>query len=382
MEKTKNFLYGILFGALSLFSLGTLNSTAQNVFPDCDYLRKLNVNRRTEQFHEISKELIKNYTSAKEIDFSEPLEDEARNSLEGMSMNIYFPTDKYNLSGRDSSDIKKYFDNVIISYLKQENKISSFNLKGYADCVPLKNVEDKSVSDLYNYNLSHKRAESVANYLDYLIYTRIHSHVNIFISAYGNMYSKKTKNPDEKKEDRKVEFIVNENPIRNALNVCRGKIILGDQSGSMSCNGSPYWKYFQEHPFFGGVDVFTYSEFVPPRGMKKEDCPMEIYPQRFHTYDINKETASGATSYYPAMEKLLSSDIVSEGDTITAIVNGLNDFSNENPGQIIKIAGEKKVVSNIIGLELSGKCISDLMTIPEKTEGKYYFVHRFKSKLF
>ncbi len=368
MKADKNLIYGLLFSIASVFSL---NSNAQDVF-GVDYIRKLNVNRNNQS------EVVKRDSYSESFfdydKFSEPFNDELKNSLEGRVMNVYFPTNDCDLSGRDSIDIRRYVLKVLKPYVdNSQDKIVCFNVEGFADC---------RGDEVDNYHLSHKRAEAVADYLNKLSRNIISPSIRIDISAFGETKSKETKNPFELQKDRIVRIIPNENPIKHALDICDGRIVLGDQSGSMSVNGSPYWRYFQDYKFDVGVDVFSYSEFVPPRGVEKESCDAERYPERFHTYNINEEVAHGATSYYPAKRILISSEFVSDGDTITTVVNGLNDFKGESPDDIINSAKGRKIVLNMIGVELSGEYVKDFIKIANETGGKYYFVKRFYPKTF
>jgi outer membrane protein OmpA-like peptidoglycan-associated protein len=360
----KNLFYGFLFGGLSFFSN---DMKSQDVF-GCDYIRKVDVNRALKDEEILYEDSYKKFFDYS--DFTEPFEDESKNALEGKVMNIYFPTNKCDLSERDSVDIKRYVLKVLKPYIENSNeKLVSFNVEGFADC---------RGDNLENYDLSHRRAESVASYLYKVSRNSISPSVKIYTSAFGEMQSEETDDLVELQNNRVVKIILNENPIKHALDVCKGRKILGDQSGSMI----PYWDSFRKYEFREIDDVFTYSKFIPPRGMRKEECDTNKYPEMIHTYNINTEIAHGATSYYPAKKILIPSEFISSGDTITTIINGKNDFIGESPDEIIRLANEKKVVLNMIGIELSGNYVGDFIRIADETGGKYYFVKNFNSKTF
>lgn len=359
MGKINNLIYGTLIGGLSLVSL---NGNSQDVF-GCGYIRKLEVNRISD-YNENKK---KEFYEIPKVEFCEPFEDESKNSLEGKIMNIYFQTKKCDLSGTDSIDLKRY----VLKFIKpiyDLEKITVFNVEGFADC---------RGSGIENYELSHRRAEATAKYLDYLSRNIVSPSIEIYTSAFGDLQSRETTDSIEMQRDRVVRIIPNENPLKHALDICKSRIVLLDQSGSMSVNGSPYWKYSQKYNFSDSAEVFSYSEFIPPRGLKKEELDPEKFPGINHTYNINTEDAYGATSYYPAKEKLISSDFVKQNEIITVVINGKNDFEGYNSERIISLAQSKNVRFNMIGFELSGKYVRDFIEIANQTGGKYYFVKRF-----
>lgn len=366
MERKNGLGLGLLVFGLGMASL---NSNAQDVF-GVDYIRKMeNVNRKSvSDVSPIS--LEKNYFyRGKDLILSEPFEDEAKNFLNGLELSIYYPTNDCYLSKRDSLDIRRYVLKVLRPYYKNSGeKLESLTIEGLADC---------RGERVKNYFLSHKRAQELAKYIYPIVRNSISPSVKVYISAFGEEHSGQTEDSLKLQKDRVVKIIPNGNPLKTALDICGGNTILGDQSGSMSFEGSLYWKCFQNYKFSKGVKVFAYSEFIPPRGMSKEECSFEDYPERKHTYDINSEISYGATSYYPSKEILLSSDFVSNNDTITTIINGKNDLNGKSPDKIIEIAKGKNLVLNMVGLELSGNCVNNFIRIAKETGGKFYFVNKF-----
>lgn len=362
--------------ALGVFCLGVgISSVFGQNFEECDYIRRLNVNRFT-QTTENTCDNSKNFPTYD--NFKEPFSGEAKNSLEGKVMKIYFQNDNCNLSKNDSIDLRRYVLHVLKPYSGKGGfeKLESLNFRGFADC----NGNPK-----YNHDLSHKRAENTAKYVEELVHNTISPSVKIYISAFGEDKSTETKDSLLWQKDRVVEIIFNENPLKDAMNLCKGKIYLLDQSGSMGPTIDlstnlvyDWWSHLQDYSFPIGTDVFFYSEFIPPRGIKKEECDPLDYPEMIHTYDIKTEIANGATCYYPAKNKLLSSSIVEKGSEIVTLINGKNDFNKENPYNVIKKAKEKDVQLHMIGIDLSGNYVHDFIDIANETGGKYYFINIFK----
>ena len=145
-------------------------------------------------------------------------------------MNIYFQTNKSELTLNDSVDMNRYF----IKFLKYHSlyeKVTNFNIEGFADC---------RGDEWDNYELSNKRAEAVANYLK-----KFYPNIKIYISARGEMNSKETKDSLELQKDRCVRIFFNENPLNRALNLCGANSYVLDQSGSMNKDGE--WNILQDY---------------------------------------------------------------------------------------------------------------------------------------
>lgn len=358
-------LLPLLFGGLSLFYRGV---NAQDMF-GVDYVRKIEVNR-TKPLSEDVRKSSKNEFYFSYNNFSEPYEGEAKNSLENKIMNIYFKSNDTILTDRDYTDIGRLFKKVIKPYLESGNEITSFNVVGYADCMPPRGVSDKNIASEYNYNLSYSRAKNVANEVDRLSYSILGMlNPKIFISAYGDLGSKETRDSTQQKNDRVVKIIVNGNPVENALTLCESKTILVDQSGSMT----ECWDYIKNLEFPVDADVLFYSQYMPLKGTKKDEFKEFNSYWGSHTYKIDSEFAWGRTCFYEANEVLLPT--LNDNSELNVIINGKNDFKGSNPSKIINLANDKNIKVNIIGFDLTGECISNMIKIASETGGRYYIVN-------
>ncbi len=342
----KHLLYGILFSGLSLGL--SENVFSQDIF-SCDYIRRLKVNHCQREFSE------KHVSS--EINFSEPLAGELKNSLEGIIMNIHFRTNESDLFHSDSLDLESYCKEILKPYVDKKG-INSFNIEGYADCVG---------SEKDNLILSDKRCLSIANFLK-----RKFPQVDFYISAFGESQSRETQDSLLLGEDRVGKIIPDENPLKRALDICRADVYLLDQSGSMNQNGE--WKLLQKYSFPDSSEVYSFSKLMLPPNSTLEDLNPRNYPEFFHTYDIKTEIARGKTAYYPANNILIPS--LENDRTVTAIINGKNNFGNVSSKEIIDKAKSKSIKVNHVGINLSEDSQKDFIDIATQTGGKYYFFRK------
>ena len=100
--------------------------------------------------------------------------------------NVYFDFDKYDLN----VEVKKYLDIIYTWLLKNQNL--KIEIGGHTDDVG---------GDVYNMNLSLKRAYSVYEYL-----TSKGGVDNLSYKGYGNL--KPRKNEVENSKNRRIEFII------------------------------------------------------------------------------------------------------------------------------------------------------------------------------
>lgn len=324
----------------SLLASAPLVSFSQD-YMGCDYIRKLKVN--CEEAKKKSKR--DDFISYENFNFKSPLNDETQNSLEGKILNIYFPTNESNLSSNDESDIRKY----AYCYLKPNSKwidIKTFMIEGFADF--------RGGAEL-NYNLSKERADNVLSKI-YPFFRKS----DYYVCAYGESKSSEDKDSLELAKDRVVKIIPNENPLISALNNLKADIYLLDQSGSMNKNGE--WILLQNYIYPEDCDVYSFS--------KVYDNPDYEYK-----YDIKDAKAFGNTSYYSALDTLLSSV---KNKAITTMINGKDNVGGSTSEKIIKKAKQNNVVLNLIGLNLKDKDKIDFLKIAEETEGKYYFLEKRK----
>ncbi len=328
----------------SFFLLSHFIGYSQNIINGIDYIRKIN------NFNKLSEKKPRDDRIAfiKEPLFGEPLSGEAKNSLEGDVMNIYFQTNKFQLTGTDSSDLRKY-----ISYISQTKKILSFNIEGFADCTG---------NDELNYSLSEKRTESIAKILK-----RTFPNSIIYVSSFGKSKSTQTTDSMILQKERVVKIFPNKNSIERALDISSKKagIYLLDQSGSMNINGE--WKFLQNYFYPDSSEIYSFSKL-------DDDLPESFYGKK-HTYDIKEEVAMGLTSYSLALETLLS--IISENKEITIVVNGKNNFKEDNYEKIIEKSKEKKIRLNHIGINLDEDAKKEFRRISENTMGQCYFLKKF-----
>lgn len=307
----------------------------------CDYIRELKVKRDTSYFE--GNKSQDDFISYGDIKFKEAFADESENDLEGKVMNIYFPTNNSDLSCNDKIDIRRY----MVSYLKPNSKwvkINSFMVEGFADF--------RGGSDL-NYNLSKNRAENVLNEI-----SNFFPNADYYVCAYGESKSSEFKDSLELMKDRVVKIIPNENPLISALSNLKGDVYLLDQSGSMNRNGE--WNLLQNYSYPADSKVYSFS--------KVEDAEKFEYK-----YSISEDFAFGKTSYYSALDTLISSV---ENKTITTMINGKDNVGGANPDEIIKKAKENNVVLNLIGLNLKDDDKKELLDLVEETDGKYYFLKK------
>ena len=353
--------------ALALFFSGSffVQGRSQNVINGCDYIRELKVNICHENLN-TSPGRIKDFISGYN-NFEEPFEDEAKNSLDGKVMNVYFQTNSSNITKRDSTDLRRYVLDVIKpTYLYE--KLMNFNVEGFAD---FRGDIGK------NYSLSSKRAESVANYLEDLAHNIVSPSIKIYVSAFGEVRNHKGKNLEDLKKDRVVRIIPNNNPVIRALENCNADFYLLDQSGSM--NKDNFWKSLQNFSFPESSHVFSFSKLILPEGFDKNNLDSLDYPEFFHTFDIKTEVAYGKTPYYSAMDKFLS--IIPSNKVIDILVNGESNFGDGTPDDIIKKTKEKNLVLNMIGINVSRDFENQLIEIANATNGNYYFLKNFNRKL-
>jgi outer membrane protein OmpA-like peptidoglycan-associated protein len=342
----KNALYGFLFGGLSL--LPCLNVKSQDVF-GCDYVRQLKVN--CGKIPEIKKSNLDNI-----INLSKPLEGESQNSLDEITMNIYFRNNEFCLSGKDSSDLNLYCKNILKPYI-EKNKIKILTIEAHTDCIG---------SEESNLKLSDNRGMSIVNFL-----RRKFNYTDFYISSFGKSKSTETNDSILLSRDRVVKIIPDENPLKRALDVCKADIYLVDQSGSMKHNGE--WQLLQKYTFPDSSRVYSFSKLTLPPNSKLEDLNPENFPEFFHTYDISTEVAMGKTAYYPASEKVIMSN---ENNAITAIVNGENNYGQKSHEEIINLALERNIKLNQVGINLSEESKKKFIEIAKKTGGKFYFFRK------
>jgi outer membrane protein OmpA-like peptidoglycan-associated protein len=333
-------------GNLILPVLGVISfiSAEAQDFNGCDYVRQLKVNTKTENKIYPNKQEFPKYNN-----FSEPLKDEAKNSLEEKIMHIYFQTKKNDLTKGDSIDLMRYFLNVLSPYSVYE-KINCINLEGFADCIG---------KDYDNYVLSLKRTEAVASYL-----RNFFPHTPFYFSAFGETQSPETRDSSILKKNREVKIIINENPLSRALSLCNADVYLLDQSGSMNLNGE--WALLQNYPYPDSCDIYSYSKL-------SKNTPKN-FPEAMHTYDISTEIASGKTCQYDATDTLMTE--LAENTTLTTVVNGKNNIGGTNPKKIIDKAKKKNIKLNIIRINLPESSKDELISLASGTSGRYYFLKK------
>lgn len=322
----------------SLLAGSSLIGVSQN-YMKCDYIRKLEVNQKINSIYEHKRN---NFISYEKIDFKKPLNDEVQNSLEDKILNIYFPTNESDISSNDESDIRKY----ACSYLKPNSKwikINSFTIEGFADF--------RGGASL-NYDLSKKRAENVLEKIQPFF-----PKSDYYICAYGESKSFEGKDSLDLAKDRVVKIIPNENPLNFALSNLLADVYLLDQSGSMNTNSE--WRLLQNYIYPENCEVYSFSKI---EGGNYD-----------YGYKIKNAIAEGRTSYYSALDTLLSSV---KNKTITTMINGKDNVGGATSEEIIRKAKQNNVVLNLIGLNLKDEDKKDFLKIIEETNGKYYFLEK------
>lgn len=347
----KGLLYGILFSGLSLFNLG--NNFSQD-FEDCDYLRKIKVNQR--EVPEGKNEIL----SSKFVlynDFKDAVGDEAKNSFHDGVMNIYFPNASYELTENDLIDLNRYISKVLVPYVGENNvKKMNVNIEGYANYIG---------NEEYNYNLSLNRAEAVANVLKKKFYCYFPFGVDLRVSAFGESNSGED---SDVQLDRRVKIFVEENPLERILNNLSGNVFLIDQSGSMN-DGS--WDFLKDYKFPKAKKYFSFSKpFFYDKSLENN----------FNwTYDINSDVAFGKTNFYEALDKLIHSGFVSNGDTLTVVINGNDNVGGPNVDDLISKSKNKNLTVNILEIGIEEDFKKNLIRFSLETSGKYYALSKSSS---
>lgn len=346
MANLDKIVLSLMFGSL-FFSAKTQN------FPDCDYLRELKVNKIEGSQGDFNKNAL---CFVKYNNFKEPVDFELKNSFDNGDMNVYFPNNCAELSKNDLIDLNRYISEVLVPYGK-ENKIKNINIEGYANVLG---------DEEYNYFLSIRRAENVAKVIKHKLYCYFPYDIQVKVSAFGESKSVETDDSIQLQNDRKVIISVEENPLKRGLEYLGGNVFLLDQSGSMN-DGS--WNSLREYFFPEAKAYYSFSQPFIINGSSKED-----YPEFNYSYDINTDVPAGKTSFYGAMDKLISSPFVGNNDTLTTIINGEDNVGLISPLEIIEKAKDKNVILNILGINVREDYAKTLINFTNKTKGNYYFI--------